>query len=41
MIDDIVAFVNDAIDADGRGHFIALYDGYENEQDGYFIYRQN
>ena len=34
-------FVESAISADGRGHFISRYDGDENEQDGYFIYRQN
>ena len=31
-------FVNQAIDADGRGHFLSSYDGEEGEQDGYFIY---
>lgn len=41
LIDDLDEFIDDAIGADGRGHFIALYDGGENEQDGYFIYRQN
>lgn len=41
LIDDIDEFIDDAIDADGRGHFISRYDGDENEQDGYFIYRQN
>lgn len=39
LIDDIGDFVEDAINADGRGHFIAYYDGVENEQDGYYIYR--
>lgn len=39
LIDDIDEFVEDAIDADGRGHFIAYYDGVENEQDGFYIYR--
>ena len=39
LIADIDEFVEDAIDADGRGHFIAYYDGVENEQDGYYIYR--
>lgn len=37
-IDD---FVREAVCADGRGHFIARYDGRENEQNGYFIYRIN
>ena len=39
LIADIDEFVEDAINADGRGHFIAGYDGVENEQDGYYIYR--
>lgn len=34
-------FVREAIMSDGRGHFIATYDGEENEQDEYFIYRVN
>jgi hypothetical protein len=33
--------VEDAIRADGRGHFLSSYDGNEDEQDGYFIYRLN
>ena len=33
-------FIDDAIDADGRGHFIATYDGQENEiEGGFFVYR--
>lgn len=31
MIDDLDDFIQDAIDCDGRGHFIAQYDGEENE----------
>ena len=31
-------FVDQAIIADGRGHFLSSYDGEEEEQDGYFIY---
>ena len=34
-------FVDVAIESDGRGHFISMYDGEENEQDEYFIYRVN
>ena len=34
----IDAFVEAAILADGRGHFLSTYDGEEGEQDGYFIY---
>lgn len=37
----IDAFVYDAIRADGRGHYIAQYDGHENETDNYYIYRIN
>lgn len=32
---------NEKINADGRGHFISYYDGNENEQNGFFIYRLN
>ena len=32
-------FVEDAIVADGRGHFLNTYDGKEHEHKGYFIYR--
>ena len=34
-------FVESAIESDGRGHFISYYDGEENEQGEYFIYRVN
>ena len=43
LIDDLNDFVDDAIAADGRGHFISSYDGEEHEVtvDGetYYIYR--
>lgn len=43
LIDDLDEFVEDAIAADGRGHFISSYDGKEHEVtvDGetYYIYR--
>lgn len=39
IITDIDEFVQDAIEEDGRGHFLSGYDGEENEQDEYFIYR--
>ena len=43
LIEDLEDFVDDAIAADGRGHFISLYDGEEHEVtvDGetYYIYR--
>ena len=32
-------FVEDAISADGRGHFLSSYDGEENEEGGFYIYR--
>jgi len=41
LIDNMDEFVEDAIDADGRGHFISRYDGVENEQDGFYIYRMS
>lgn len=41
LIDDMNDFVRDAIDADGRGHFLAGYDHAENESGDYFIYRTN
>jgi hypothetical protein len=44
-IDDIDEFVDAAIAADGRGHFMSSYDGEENEIeiDGetYYLYRTN
>ena len=39
LIEDMEDFVEDAIMSDGRGHFISYYDGYENEQGDYYIYR--
>lgn len=41
LICDIDEFITDAIDADGRGHFLSFYDGEEHEQDEFFIYRTN
>lgn len=32
-------FVENAVDCDGRGHFLASYDLKEREIDGYFLYR--
>lgn len=34
-------FIKEAIQADGRGHFLSRYDGVENEFDDYYIYRIN
>lgn len=41
LIVDLDDFVTNAIGADGRGHFISWYDGRENEQDIFYIYRTN
>jgi hypothetical protein len=44
LIDDMDQFVQDAIDADGRGHFLNREDGTEEEQcvndEVYYIYRE-
>ena len=39
LIDDIDDFVRDAIEADGRGHFLAGFDGDEVRSGDFFIYR--
>ena len=41
MIYDLDDFVDDAIDADGRGHFLNSYDNVEHEIGEYFLYRIN
>lgn len=45
LIDDIDHFIDDAIAADGRGHFLATYDGHEHEVEmgktRFYIYRTN
>jgi hypothetical protein len=35
------SLVESAVCADGRGHFMSSYDGEENEQGDFFIYRTN
>lgn len=40
LIKDIEFFVEEAIFADGRGHFLSPYDGEEQGQDGFLIYAQ-
>jgi hypothetical protein len=35
------SFTKAAVSADGRGHFLSGYDGEENEEGGFFIYRTN
>ena len=41
MINNIDNFIADAIDTDGRGHFLASYDGEEVKAGEFFIYRIN
>jgi hypothetical protein len=41
LIESFDKFVDDAISADGRGHFLASYDGEEHELGNYLIYRIN
>ena len=41
LIVDIDIFIEDAIESDGRGHFISWYGGKEEEQGEFFIYRTN
>ncbi len=38
MISDLDEFIEDAIEADGRGHFVNTYDGEEYMSGDYFIY---
>lgn len=37
----ISGFIEKAIESDGSGHFLASYDGKENQENDYFIYRIN
>lgn len=43
MIDDLDYFIEDAINCDGRGHFLSSYDGEETEitinNERYYIYK--
>jgi hypothetical protein len=41
LIKNLGEFTEDAIDEDGRGHFLATYDGEENESGSFYIYRTN
>ena len=41
LIDDFDDFVEQAISADGRAHFLNSYDGEEIEEGEYFLYRVN
>lgn len=41
LLVDQTEFVEDAIEADGRGHFLSSYDGEESEVGDFYIYRQN
>jgi hypothetical protein len=38
---DFDRLVRDAVMSDGRGHFLAQYDGVEDEEGDFFIYRTN
>ena len=40
-IEDLPKFINEAIATDGRGHFISIYDGHEQEEGEFYIYRMN
>lgn len=40
LINDFDEFCEDAIDSDGRGHFLSYYDGEEHESGDYYIYRR-
>lgn len=37
----LAAFVSEAVSADGRGHFLGGYDGKENDEGEFYIYRTN
>lgn len=39
--DSIDDFVQAAVEADGRGHFISTWDGEEHESENFYIYRTN
>lgn len=41
LIKNMDRFISDAISADSRGHFISRYDGEENEEGQFYIYRTN
>jgi len=41
LIKDFNKFVQEAIATDGRGHFLSGYDGNENEQGDFYLYRTN
>jgi len=41
LINDMDRFASDAASADGRGHFLSGYDGEENQEGEFYIYRTN
>jgi hypothetical protein len=41
LIKDIDNFVQDAVETDGRGHFISSWDGEEHKSENFYIYRTN
>lgn len=41
LVTDIDNFVQDAVETDGRGHFISSWDGEEHKSENFYIYRTN
>lgn len=41
LISDMDSFIDDAIEADGRGNFLSSWDGEEHESGDFYIYRTN
>jgi hypothetical protein len=41
LIKNFDDLVEDAVGTDGRGHFLSGYDGNENEQGDFYLYRTN
>lgn len=41
LVEDVDAFIDDAVSSDGRGHFLSTYDGEENESGEFYIYQTN
>ena len=41
LIKNFDELVEDAVGTDGRGHFLSGYDGNENEQGDFYLYRTN
>lgn len=41
LISNMDSFIDDAIEADGRGNFLSSWDGEEHESGDFYIYRTN